>query len=110
MYRERIHLTVTDMDGWNEAIDAMGEINKVLARPGETFDLEDVRKDEECTDTVGVFNQLVAEIDYVDLTAYEAANKAFYANEEILKQLPRLNHASVQGKGYTELLETTGTI
>lgn len=24
-------------------------------RPGEVFDLEDVRKDEECTDTVGVF-------------------------------------------------------
>jgi len=24
-------------------------------KPGETFDLEDVRKDEECTDTVGVF-------------------------------------------------------
>jgi cysteine desulfuration protein SufE len=24
-------------------------------RPGEAFDLEDVRKDEECTDTVGVF-------------------------------------------------------
>ena len=24
-------------------------------RPGETFDLEDVRRDEECTDTVGVF-------------------------------------------------------
>jgi cysteine desulfuration protein SufE len=24
-------------------------------RPGEQFDLEDVRKDEECTDTVGVF-------------------------------------------------------
>ena len=24
-------------------------------RPGENFDLEDVRKDEECTDTVGVF-------------------------------------------------------
>jgi cysteine desulfuration protein SufE len=24
-------------------------------RPGETFDLEDVRKDEECTDTVGIF-------------------------------------------------------
>ncbi len=24
-------------------------------QPGETFDLEDVRKDEECTDTVGVF-------------------------------------------------------
>ena len=24
-------------------------------KPGETFDLEDIRKDEECTDTVGVF-------------------------------------------------------
>jgi cysteine desulfuration protein SufE len=27
-------------------------------KPGETFDLEDVRKDEECTDTVGVFLKL----------------------------------------------------
>ena len=25
------------------------------SKPGETFDLEDTRKDEECTDTVGVF-------------------------------------------------------
>src|SRR3954466_11389606 len=30
-------------------------------REGETFDLEDVRKDEECTDTVGVFLRLDAE-------------------------------------------------
>jgi cysteine desulfuration protein SufE len=30
-------------------------------KPGETFDLEDVRKDEECTDTVGVFLKLDAE-------------------------------------------------
>src|SRR5260221_12463409 len=30
-------------------------------RSGETFDLEDVRKDEECTDTVGVFLRLDAE-------------------------------------------------
>jgi cysteine desulfuration protein SufE len=27
-------------------------------RAGETFDLEDIRKDEECTDTVGVFLQI----------------------------------------------------
>jgi cysteine desulfuration protein SufE len=26
-----------------------------VPRSGETFDLEDVRKDEECTDTVGIF-------------------------------------------------------
>lgn len=30
-------------------------------KPGETFDLEDVRKDEECTDTVGVFLKVDAE-------------------------------------------------
>ena len=30
-------------------------------KPGETFDLEDVRKDEECTDTVGVFLKLDSE-------------------------------------------------
>src|SRR6266567_4346315 len=30
-------------------------------KEGETFDLEDVRKDEECTDTVGVFLKLDAE-------------------------------------------------
>jgi len=30
-------------------------------REGETFDLEDVRKDEECTDTVGVFMKVDAE-------------------------------------------------
>ncbi len=29
-------------------------------KEGETFDLEDVRKDEECTDTVGVFMQVDA--------------------------------------------------
>ncbi len=30
-------------------------------KPGETFDLEDVRKDEECTDTVGVFLRVDAD-------------------------------------------------
>jgi cysteine desulfuration protein SufE len=30
-------------------------------KPGESFDLEDVRKDEECTDTVGVFVRLDGE-------------------------------------------------
>jgi cysteine desulfuration protein SufE len=29
--------------------------NKQQPRPGETFELEDVRKDEECADTVGVY-------------------------------------------------------
>jgi hypothetical protein len=103
MYRERIHLTVADMDGWNEAIDAMAEINKVVERLGHPTATI-------WTDTVGVFNQLIAEIDYVDLASYEKATKAFYAEPDIHKQMQRLNHAAVQGKGYTELLETAGGI
>ena len=37
------------------------QAKKQEPKPGETFDLEDVRKDEECTDTVGVFLKLDAE-------------------------------------------------
>ncbi len=33
---------------------------KQSPRAGETFDLEDIRKDEECTDTVGVFMKVSA--------------------------------------------------
>ena len=32
-----------------------------LPRDGETYDLEDVRKDEECTDTVGIFLKVNAD-------------------------------------------------
>jgi cysteine desulfuration protein SufE len=34
------------------------QAGKHAPKPGESFDLEDVRKDEECTDTVGVFLRL----------------------------------------------------
>ena len=37
------------------------QAKKHAPKPGETFDLEDVRKDEECTDTVGVFLRVDAE-------------------------------------------------
>ena len=38
-----------------------GQAKRHEPKPGETFDLEDVRKDEECTDTVGVFLRVDAE-------------------------------------------------
>ena len=38
-----------------------GQAKKHEPKPGETFDLEDMRKDEECTDTVGVFLRVDAE-------------------------------------------------
>jgi cysteine desulfuration protein SufE len=36
-------------------VDFAGTADACAPREGETFDLQDVRKDEECTDTVGVF-------------------------------------------------------
>lgn len=36
-------------------VDYAEAAGRCVPRPGESFDLEDVRKDEECTDTVGVF-------------------------------------------------------
>lgn len=38
-----------------------GQAKKHAPKPGETFALEDVRKDEECMDAVGVFLRLDAE-------------------------------------------------
>jgi cysteine desulfuration protein SufE len=38
-----------------------GQAKKHAPKKGETFDLEDVRKDEECTDTVGVFLRVDAD-------------------------------------------------
>ena len=38
-----------------------GQAKRHAPKRGETFDLEDVRKDEECTDTVGVFLRVDAE-------------------------------------------------
>jgi cysteine desulfuration protein SufE len=37
------------------------QAKKLEPQPGETFELEDIRKDEECTDTVGVYLHVDAE-------------------------------------------------
>ncbi|MCW2571594.1 MAG: hypothetical protein JWO88_1652 [Frankiales bacterium] len=98
MYRERIHLTVRDMDGWNETVDAVAEINKICTRIGNpTGQL--------WTETIGVFNHLVVEIDHESLASYETTTKALRAEPEVHKQLLRVTAATVEGKGYTELLE-----
>lgn len=103
MYRERIHITVTGMDGWNEVIDAIAELNRLTEQKGNPTSTV-------WTETVGVVNHLVAEIDYDSLAAYEKANRDFFGDPEVIKQLQRISQAAVQGKTYTELLETTGAL
>lgn len=99
MYRERIHLTVSDRAGWGEAVDVMKEMNTImdrLAQPKATF----------WTETVGRFSRLTVEIDHVDLTAYEANHKAIYSDPDVQKQMQRLSAATIPSEGWTELLET----
>jgi cysteine desulfuration protein SufE len=47
--------TLPDQERRDALISYADQARKWEPREGETFDLEDIRKDEECTDTVGVF-------------------------------------------------------
>jgi hypothetical protein len=99
MYRERIHMTVRDRDGWNTAIDATAEINAICTR----LDLPTASL---WTETVGTFNQLTWDIDYATLAAYEAAQATLRSDEDWGKQVSRITDVAEPGKGWTELLET----
>lgn len=102
MYRERIHLTVRDRDGWETAIDATKELNAICARlnvPAATL----------WTETVGTFNQLTWDIDHPTLAAYEASQGVTRADADWGKQVGRITEVAEPGKGWTELLETLAT-
>ena len=47
--------TLPDQERRDALISYADQARKWEPREGETFDLQDIRKDEECTDTVGVF-------------------------------------------------------
>jgi len=99
MYRERIHMTVRDHDGWNTAIDATREINAICTRLNLPTALL-------WSETVGTFNQLTWDIDYETLASYEKAQAALRSDGDWNKQVRRITEAAEPGKGFTELLET----
>lgn len=103
MYRERIHMTVRDRDGWNTAVEATDELNAICTRLGApTATL--------WTETVGTFNQLTWEIDYASLAAYEDAQRKVRADGDWGKQVSRLVEVTEPGKGWTELMETVTAV
>jgi NIPSNAP len=55
--------------------------------------------------TFGTANEVVWEIDYPDLAAYQRENEAFYSDPEVMKQWRRLWQHAVQGSIHDELLE-----
>jgi hypothetical protein len=99
MYRQRIHMTVKDLDGWNEVVSVTREINTVL-------EVQGLPQATLWTETFGIFNHLVAEIDYESLAEYEAADQKMRASTEMSDLMKRLTGVWVEDKGYTELFET----
>lgn len=98
MYRHRIHMTVRDLQGWNEALEVVQGINDMATRLDQPLATV-------WTETFGVFNQLVAEIDHESLADFEASQDAMSADPEWFELLAKLNPLLVEGKGYTELME-----
>ena len=99
MYRQRIHMTVRDREGWNTAVDATEELNAICTRlevPTATL----------WTETIGTFNQLTWEIDHDTLASYEATQATIQGDDEWRKQVSRITEVAEPGKGWTELLET----
>lgn len=86
------------MQGWNEALAVAEEINALATRLGQPTATM-------WTDTFGVFNQLVAEIDYESLAAYEVGQKEMSEDAEWPNLMGRLIPHLVEGKGYTEMIE-----
>jgi hypothetical protein len=103
MYRERIHMTVRDRDGWNVAVDASAQINTICTRLG-------VPTGTLWTETVGPFNQLTWDIDHATLASYEQAQTVLRGDGDWQKQVGRIIEVSEPGKGWTELLETVTAI
>lgn len=98
MYRERAHMSVRDLNGWNEVVAVVNEWNAFAERQGHPTALL-------WTETVGVYDHLVAETDHTDLASYEATTRAMYQNPDFVHYSARLTAVTVEGKGYTELFE-----
>jgi hypothetical protein len=98
MYRERAHLFVRDLDGWNAVVAVVKDLNAFAEQEGHPTALL-------WTETVGVYDHLVAETDYDSLASFEASTKAMYQHPDFAAFNARLTAVLVEGKGYTELLE-----
>lgn len=55
--------------------------------------------------TFGTANEVVWEIEYADLAAFQRENEAFYSDADAMQQWRRLWQYAVQGSIHEELLE-----
>ncbi len=99
MIRERIHFTVKNLAGWNEALDLVREVDEIQAAAGRATGTV-------WTQVVGQFNEIVIETDHPDLSAYERETEALMSDPAVMKLLARFEEITVADKGYSELFMT----
>lgn len=103
MIRERMHITVRDLAGWNECLSLMHEIDGIQAAAGRATATI-------WTQVAGPYNELIAEIDYPDLATYEREMQATNSDPQITKLSGRFSELGVEGKGYNELFMTADPV
>jgi hypothetical protein len=98
MYRVRQLFTVKNIDGWNEAIAILDEVNKLCASKGWVQGMF-------FTPTVGRFNELCLEFEYPDLATLERENKEWMEEPGIGQLMRRIDAIPLEGPGHSELWE-----
>lgn len=100
MYRERQLITVASLDGWNETVALVDEINKLCASKGWV-------QGTLLTRTIGRFNELCLEFEYPDLATYERERKEWMTEPGIGNLIRRVDAIPTAGgdPGYSELWE-----
>ena len=98
MYRMRQLITVSDLDGWNEAIATVEELNKLCASNGWAQGVVFTR-------SFGRFRELCLEIEYPDLATMEREDKELREEPGIGALLRRFDAIATEDPGYSELWE-----
>lgn len=99
MYRQRVHMYLKSLDGWNEAIALCGEYNELAAAKGwaaGTFWM--------CT--VGDGTELIGDFDFADLASLQRENDAQIADPDAVALWRRFDAVEKARPGFSELLET----
>lgn len=97
MYRQRIHFFPKTMDGYVALVTAADEYNKLAADKG-------MAQGSSWMPTVGG-NELVWEIEYPDLAAFERESKGMYADPDWMALMQKVQAIEYSRPPYNELLE-----
>jgi hypothetical protein len=98
MYRQRMLITVSDFEAWNQTIALVDEINKLSASKGWAQATLFTR-------TVGRFNELCLEFDFPDLATFQRETDEWNAEPGIGDIMRRIDAVRTEDPGYSELWE-----